>query len=78
MAEFEGLDPNSERDEIRDIISALSQGNAGEEKLEKDISSISSLCSSVCWCASSADWACTSWPRCTASTAKPLAWSCSR
>ena len=40
MAEFEGLDPNSERDEIRDIISALSQGNAGEEKLEKDISSI--------------------------------------
>ncbi len=40
MAEFEGLDPNSERDEIRDIISALSQGNAGEEKLEKDISDI--------------------------------------
>ena len=40
MAEFEGLDPNTERDEIRDIISALSQGNAGEEKLEKDISSI--------------------------------------
>ena len=40
MAEFEGLDPNTERDEIRDIISALSQGNAGEEKLERDISSI--------------------------------------
>lgn len=40
MVEFEGLDPNSERDEIRDIISALSQGNAGEEKLEKDISDI--------------------------------------
>ena len=40
MAEFEGLDPNSERDEIRDIISALSQGNQGEDKLEKDISDI--------------------------------------
>ena len=42
MAEFEGLDPNSERDEIRDIISALSQGNQGEDKLEKDISDIKS------------------------------------
>jgi|TARA_X000001382_G_scaffold43519_2_gene29375 hypothetical protein len=42
MAEFEGLDPKSERDEIRDIISALSQGNEGEDKLEKDISDIKS------------------------------------